>query len=256
MAEKRRGGRASQKRLISERAVYALRDGSKDSSYAKRYSDKQLSKIIDQYAQVANSRLRKIEKEQLQGSSPAYQAIKTMAHDKRGGVTKSIRFKKAGKQSREQMVEELYQLHQFVFKAKTSKVVDIRNTNERRAKATIKAAKSLNKSFATDLEEKLSGDAETRDTTLRNIGQFFNNENIRQLIDAYGSDTVLELVEAVYGEADEVSLDAFGKLINKMADEYMDLYDEIYHISFQDLIERLKDYRNNMYSSEDFNEEW
>ena len=255
MAQKRRGGRASQKRLISERAVYGLRDGSKDNSYAKKYSDKQLAKIIDQYSQVANARLRKIEAKQLQGSSPAYQAIKTMAHDKRAGVTKSIRFKKAGNQSREQRIEELYQLHQFLFRAKTSKVVDIENTNERRAKATLKAAKSLNKSFATDLEEKLSGDAETRDTTLRNIGQFFNNENIRQLIDAYGSDTVLEMIEALYGEADEVGLDSFEKLLNKMASED----DEYYHtfeLSREELIDRLEDYKDSMYSSEDFNEEW
>lgn len=247
MAQKKKGGRAPQKRLISERAVYGLREG-KDN-YAAKYSERQLAKIIDQYAQVANARLRKIEQEQLQGSSPAYQAIKTMARDSRASITKSNRFRKAGKQSKKQMVEELYQLHQFLFKAKTSKVTDIRATNTKRANTMLKAAKNLNKSFAADLEEKLTGDTQSRDATLRNIGQFFNNENVRQLIDAYGSDTVLELVEALYGKADEVSLDAFEKLINQYADSVIDMSD-VYSMSKEELLRELQNVRE----SEDFDE--
>ena len=205
------GGRAKLTQQISERAVYGLRNESQ--TYEDKYSKKQVADIVKRYATIANKRLAAIEEAKLQSSSPAYKHIEKASYSAFSYVTgNKNRFKTSSKQSYSELVEELYQLHQFLFKAKTSTIAQIREVNRQRLKMT-----------NTWLESKglptLTSGGEDPEDAARKLGDFFRSKNIEAFADAYGSDTVVDVIEQKYGDFNDNSMEQFTEMLNSFIAE-------------------------------------
>lgn len=239
--DKRRGqagGRAKLTQSISERAVYGLRNES--STYEEKYNKKQVADIVKRYAMIANKRLAAIERERLQGSSPAYKHVEKASYSGFSYTTENNRFKTSSKQTYSELVEELYQLHQFLFKAKTSTIAQIREVNRKRLDMT---NKWLNEQGLDDLSEYDPEEA------ARKLGEFFRDANIKAFSDAFGSDSVVKAVEDMYGDFSEESQARFKETLDSFLYEARKMGNSgtkwlnLESVPYNDLMSSLKDFQ-------------
>lgn len=233
-----KGGRAKLTQAISEKAVYGLR--AESQTYEDRYSKKQIAEIVKRYATIANKRLAAIEAKRLQGSSPAYKYVERASYSGFSYTTDRNRFRTSSKQTYSELVEELYQLYQFLFKAKTSTIAQIREVNRKRLEMT---NKWLNEQGLDDLSEYDPEEA------ARKLGEFFRDANIKAFSDAFGSDSVVKAVEDMYGDFSEESqirfketLDNFLYEARKMG-EAGDKWLNLKSVPYNDLMSSLKDFQ-------------
>lgn len=234
------GGRAKLTQSISERAVYGLRNES--STYEEKYNKKQVADIVKRYATIANKRLAAIEREQLQGSSPAYKHVEKASYSGFSYTTENNRFKTSSKQSYSELVEELYQLHQFLFKAKTSTIAQIREVNRQRLKMTDEWLDKQGIPRLSDMEM-------DPEEAARKLGEFFRSKNIDAFADAYGSDTLVDVVKSMYGDFSEVARSKFEQMLDnyvrdaeKMGEKGKRFVD-FYNVPMDDMVSMLKDFQ-------------
>ena len=240
------GGRQKQQKLISERAVMGLRAESLD--YEAKYTRAQIESIIKRYATIANKRLAAIERVKLTGSSPAYQHVKKASYSGFSYATKYNRFRTGtSKQTQSELIEELYQLHQFLFNAKTSTIAQIRSINQKRAEAVYEYIVKRGADGFEDYERAYEADPEE---AAKKIGEFFREENIKQLVKAYGSKQVLEMVKDIYGDNSDKSTEAFTHLLDDYKTEMAKQGKRVYFSRWRSqeaAMQRLKSFAENYY---------
>lgn len=233
-----KGGRAKLTQAISEKAVYGLR--AESQTYEDKYSKKQVAEIVKRYATIANKRLAAIEDKRLQGSSPAYKHVERASYSGFSYTTEKNRFKTSSKQTYSELVEELYQLHQFLFKAKTSTIAQIREVNRKRLDMT---NKWLNEQGLDDLSEYDPEEA------ARKLGEFFRDANIKAFSDAFGSDSVVKAVEDMYGDFSEESQARFKETLDNFLYEARKMGEigskwlNLESVPYSDLMSSLKDFQ-------------
>lgn len=235
-----KGGRSKLAQVISEKAVYGLR--AESQTYEDKYSKKQVADIVKRYATIANKRLAAIEDKRLQGSSPAYKHVERASYSGFSYTTDRNRFKTSSKQTYSELVEELYQLHQFLFKAKTSTIAQIREVNRKRLEMTDKWLDKQGIPRLSDMEV-------DPEEAARKLGEFFRSKNIDAFADAYGSDILVSTVETLYGDFSEVARSKFENMLNdyvahaeKMGEKGRRFVDFI-NVPMDDMLDMLKDFQ-------------
>ena len=157
-----------------------------------KISIEKLQKTMETEAKRANTRLRAIEKANLQKQSKAYEAIRNYGQDNRHFIktdkTGNLRFNRSIKgRTREELQEELNQLHEFLYKSKTSTVKGIKQTKKRIKEATAKQNATGTKSQAVqDFFNNM---------TEEEFEHFWEMKNIKQLYDMLGSDETVRIIE-------------------------------------------------------------
>ena len=236
-----KGGRPKLTQVISERAVYGLR--AESQTYEEKYTKKQIAEIVKRYATIANKRLAAIEDKKLQGSSPAYQHVRKASYSAYSYATDRNRFKTSSKQTYSELVEELYQLHQFLFKAKTSTIAQIREVNKKRLDMT-------NNWLKKNKLPELGGMGTDPEEAARTLGEFFNSSNVDAYVRAYGSDVVVETVETMYGDFSDESRAKFEEMLDdflaeakKQGDAGKKWLNNMKNIPLDDFTRALKDFQ-------------
>lgn len=206
---------------------------------ARNQSESVMRSVLRTYAKVANQRLRQLESDNLSSSSPAYRQIKSYWEDDRSfmDTTKGniVRGKKTAAglmkfrtntkgMNKEQLRQELLELDTFLFRAKTSTSAGVKSHYEKIKESIGKQNESDNKSQAVmDFFNQMS---------MKEFSQFWEYTNMSQLIKAYGSDTMVELIEA--GKDKEFNLAKMDELFADI------LNDENKKIPITDLIDFVK----------------
>lgn len=205
---------------------------------ARNQSEAVMRSVLRTYAKVANQRLRQLEKDNLHDTSSAYRQIKSYWEDDRsfmdttkGRVNKKtgiregaglIKFKTNFRgMNKEQLRQELLELDTFLFRAKTSTSAGVKSHYEKIKESIGKQNKDDSKSQAVmDFFNNMS---------MKEFSQFWEYTNMSQLIKAYGSDTMVELIEA--GKDKEFNLAKMNELFADI------LNDENKKIPITDLID-------------------
>lgn len=149
-----------------------------------------LQKALEVEAKRANTRLRALEKSGLQKSSRAYKAVRDFGADNRDFVeTKgNLRFSRSVKgKTREQLQEELNQLHVFLYEAKTSTVSGVKETKKKIKEATAAQNETGTKSQAVQ--------DFFRNMTEEEFEKFWNLANVKRFYDMFGSDETVNIIE-------------------------------------------------------------
>lgn len=180
-----------------------------------KISIEKLQKALEAEAKRANTRLRAIEKSGLSKQSKAYAAIRNYGHDNRQFIktdkTGNLRFNRSLKgRTREDLQEELNQLHEFLYSAKTSTVKGVKQTKKRIKEATAKQNATGTKSQAVqDFFNNMSEE---------DFEYFWEMKNIKQLYDMLGSDETVRVIELTknnpyIGEDQELLDIALGEVL-------------------------------------------
>lgn len=147
-----------------------------------------LKKLLRTYSKTANQRLREIEKQGLETQSNAWKAIRDYAYDGAEFIAydSKDRFKfktNTRGMTREQLQEEVKQLHKFLFEAKTSTV-----------KGTKEHYEKIRKNIA---KHKKTKRGQTKSKRLRDFfgamsdeefSEFWSYANIKKVMEMYGSE--------------------------------------------------------------------
>lgn len=192
-----------------------------------------LQKALEVEAKRANTRLRAIEKANLTKQSKAYIAIRNYGKDNRQFIktdkTGNLRFNRSLKgRTREELQEELNQLHEFLYKSKTSTVKGIKQTKKRIKEATAKQNSTGTKSQAVqDFFNNM---------TEEEFEHFWEMKNIKQLYDMLGSDETVRIIELAknnpyIGEDQELLDIALGDILTD------------YNKSVESIVADLEDYK-------------
>lgn len=254
------GGQKRQQRLISEKAIYALRNEVPD--VVAKYTKQQLADIVHEYAVTFNKRLARIEKAGLTESSAAYRYIEKASYSGFDFVTSKNRFRTTKNQTYEDLVEELYQLHQFG-RSKSSTVSGIREINYNKVS---KAYEALEKDEHRGLKEKMENwinkekeAGKTFKEAEDELAAFFNSDIISKIIKMYGSDAIDIIMDELGGRlglSDGAILDLVDEFITiKGIDSEHFNADEYPLLNFIDDIETFYN-ENKMSNTEDFTNEF
>lgn len=203
---------------------------------ARNQSEVVMRSVLRTYAKVANQRLRQLESDNLSSSSPAYRQIKSYWEDERSfmDTTKGniVRGKKTAAglmkfrtntkgMNKEQLRQELLELDTFLFRAKTSTSAGVKSHYE-------KIKESIGKQNENDSKSQAVMDF-FNNMSMKEFSQFWEYTNMSQLIKAYGSDVMVELITA--GKDREFNLSKMNELFADI------LNDENKKIPITDLID-------------------
>ena len=203
---------------------------------ARNQSEAVMRSVLRTYAKAANQRLRQLESDNLSSSSPAYRQIKSYWEDERSfmDTTKGniVRRKKtvAGLMkfrtntkgmTKEQLRQELLELDTFLFRAKTSTSAGTKSHYE-------KIKESIGKQNENDSKSQAVMDF-FNNMSMKEFSQFWEYTNMSQIIKAYGSDVMVELITA--GKDKEFNLAKMDELFADI------LNDENKKIPITDLID-------------------
>lgn len=203
---------------------------------ARNQSEAVMRSVLRTYAKTANQRLRQLETDNLSSTSPAYRQIKSYWEDDRSfmDTTKGsiVRGKKTASglmkfrtntkgMTKEQLRQELLELDTFLFRAKTSTSAGVKSHYEKIKESIGKQNESDSKSQAVmNFFNQMN---------MKEFSQFWEYTNMSQLIKAYGSDTMVELITA--GKDREFNLAKMNELFADI------LNDENKKIPITDLID-------------------
>lgn len=165
-----------------------------------------LKRLLRTYSKTANQRLRELEKQGLEMQSNAWKAIRDYAYDSADFIAYDskgrFKFKTNTRgMTREQLQEEVKQLHKFLFEAKTSTVKGTKAHYE-------KIRESIGKSKKTKR-------GQTKSKRLRDFfgnmsdlefAEFWSYANIEKVMKMYGSEVGVLIVTE--------GLEKFGSLSN------------------------------------------
>lgn len=203
---------------------------------ARNQSEAVMRSVLRTYAKVANQRLRQLESDNLSSSSPAYRQIKSYWEDERSfmDTTKGsiVRGKKTAAglmkfrtntkgMNKEQLRQELLELDTFLFRAKTSTSAGTKSHYE-------KIKESIGKQNENDSKSQAVMDF-FNNMSMKEFSQFWEYTNMSQIIKAYGSDVMVELITA--GKDKEFNLAKMDELFADI------LNDENKKIPVTDLID-------------------
>ena len=203
---------------------------------ARNQSEAVMRSVLRTYAKTANQRLRQLEADNLSGTSPAYRQIKSYWEDERSfmDTTKGsiVRGKKTAAglmkfrtntkgMNKEQLRQELLELDTFLFRAKTSTSAGTKSHYE-------KIKESIGKQNENDSKSQAVMDF-FNNMSMKEFSQFWEYTNMSQIIKAYGSDVMVELITA--GKDKEFNLAKMDELFADI------LNDENKKIPITDLID-------------------
>lgn len=206
---------------------------------ARNQSEAVMRSVLRTYAKAANQRLRQLESDNLSSSSPAYRQIKSYWEDERSfmDTTKGsiVRGKKTAAglmkfrtntkgMNKEQLRQELLELDTFLFRAKTSTSAGTKSHYE-------KIKESIGKQNESDSKSQAVMDY-FNNMSMKEFSQFWEYTNMSQLIKAYGSDTMVQLISA--GEDKKFNLARMDELFSNILNE------ENKQIPIMDLIDFVK----------------
>lgn len=179
-----------------------------------------LKPILEQYAKNANKRLAALERaetyrgsgESLKDASASYRQIKDWGEQNVDFITRTAdgkyRFsRKTQNRSVAEVKREITELHEFLFKAKTSTV-----------KGTREFIKKVKAGWETQ-DENNSKSNEFREAvskmSLKEFIQLWENSNFKKLIEMYGSEIIIRIRELKNGGASQEQIDSFiDELVN------------------------------------------
>lgn len=198
-----------------------------------KISIKKLQKALEVEAKRANTRLRSLEKAKLTKQSKAYEAIRNYGMDNRQFIktdkSGNLRFNRSLKgRTREELQEELNQLYEFLYLAKTSTIKGVKQTKKRIKEATAKQNATGTKSQAVqDFFNNMSEE---------DFEHFWEMKNIKQLYDMLGSDETVRIIELAknnpyIGEDQELLDIALGDILTD------------YNKSVESIVADLEDYK-------------
>ena len=151
-----------------------------------------LKQVLRIYSKAANTRLRALEKAELT-NAPAYQAVRDLAYDDFGfmGRTKKGEFKfrtNTRGMELDLIRAELLKLDTFLFRAHTSTVTGAKTARQKIREATINQTRSGTKSerisnFFSGMKQEV-------------FDEFWDYQNLKRLIDIYGTDEAVRIIEA------------------------------------------------------------
>lgn len=151
-----------------------------------------LKQVLRIYSKAANTRLRALEKADLT-NAPAYKTVRDFAYDDFGfmGTTKNGEFKfrtNTRGMDIELIRAELLRLDTFLFRAHTSTVTGAKTARQKIREATVNQTRSGTKSERVkDFFSNMSDDQ---------FDEFWDYENLKRLIDIYGTDEAVRIIEA------------------------------------------------------------
>ena len=203
---------------------------------ARNQSEAVMRSVLRTYAKTANQRLRQLESDNLSSTSPAYRQIKSYWEDERsfmdttkGSVVRGkktaaglMKFRTNTKgMTKEQLRQELLELDTFLFRAKTSTSAGTKSHYE-------KIKESIGKQNENDSKSQAVMDF-FNNMSMKEFSQFWEYTNMSQIIKAYGSDVMVELITA--GKDKEFNLAKMDELFADI------LNDENKKIPITDLID-------------------
>lgn len=203
---------------------------------ARNQSEAVMRSVLRTYAKTANQRLRQLESDNLSSSSPAYRQIKSYWEDERsfmdttkGNIVRGkktvaglMKFRTNTKgMNKEQLRQELLELDTFLFRAKTSTSAGTKSHYE-------KIKESIGKQNENDSKSQAVMDF-FNNMSMKEFSQFWEYTNMSQIIKAYGSDVMVELITA--GKDKEFNLAKMDELFADI------LNDENKKIPITDLID-------------------
>ena len=206
---------------------------------ARNQSEAVMRSVLRTYAKTANQRLRQLESDNLSSTSPAYRQIKSYWEDDRSfmDTTKGsiVRGKKTAAglmkfrtntkgMTKEQLRQELLELDTFLFRAKTSTSAGTKSHYE-------KIKESIGKQNESDSKSQAVMDY-FNNMSMKEFSEFWEYTNMSQLIKAYGSDTMVQLITA--GEDKKFNLARMDELFSNILNE------ENKQIPIMDLIDFVK----------------
>lgn len=151
-----------------------------------------LKQVLRIYSKAANTRLRALEKANLT-TAPAYKAVRDFAYDDFGfmGITKNGEFKfrtNTRGMDIDLIRQELLRLDTFLFRSHTSTVTGAKTARQKIREATVNQSRSGTKSKrVSDFFSNMSDDQ---------FDDFWDYENLKRLIDIYGTDEAVRIIEA------------------------------------------------------------
>ena len=159
-----------------------------------KISIEKLQAALEVEAKRANTRLRAIEKSGLEKPSHAYKAIRDYAADGRSFVktdkSGNLRFNRSVKgRTREELQEELNQLHAFLYESKTSTVSGVKKTD-----SYIKARTQAQNVAGTKSQKVQDFFKNMNEEQFK---EFWDLSNLTRLYDMLGSDETVEIIEKI-----------------------------------------------------------
>lgn len=160
---------------------------------ARNQSEAVMRSVLRTYAKTANQRLRQLEKDNLHDTSSAYRQIKSYWEDDRSFMDTTsngeIKFKTNFRgMNKEQLRQELLELDTFLFRAKTSTSAGVKSHYE-------KIKESIGKQNENDSKSQAVMDF-FNNMSMKEFSQFWEYTNMSQIIKAYGSEVMVELITA------------------------------------------------------------
>lgn len=188
-----------------------------------------LKQVLRIYSKAANTRLRALEKAGLAGSSNAYQTVRSYAYDEMNIMawTASGQFKfNTNTRGMElaQIRRELKELDKFLFRSHTSTITGAKTSAKKIREATIKQNKRGTKS------ERVRGFFGGMSD--EQFNDFWKLANIKRLIDMYGSDEAIRIIEhgldklAIDGDFELLDM-ALTDILNDDMKSVQQIYDDL-----------------------------
>ena len=193
---------------------------------------KTLQEALEVEAKRANTRLRALEKAGISKSSRAYKAVRDYSEDSREFIksdrTGNIRFNRSIKgRTKEQLQEELRQLHTFLYESKTSTVKGVKQTKKKIKEAT--QSQNVTGSKSQKVQDFFSGMSE------EDFDKFWNLTNVKRFYDMFGSDETVNIID-VAAQNPNIGYDM--ELINQALGDILTDYNK----SLESVIADLEEY--------------
>ena len=183
----------------------------------------ELQTAVQVLSKTANTRLRSIEKANLTKASNAYRYVETKAYDKARFISTTknneIKFKTTTRgRTTNELREEVAELRDFLFKAKTSTVSGI---NERYQKA-YDTWKENNPDMNMSKDE---------------FGEMWSQSNMKKLVNMYGSDVAIDIMSGK--DYENISMDEINQLIGNVKEDtpYSDLTSQLSILDESDIFD-------------------
>lgn len=200
-------------------------------------SESSIKSAIKKYANIANKRIRSLQKVNLLQSSSAYKnIIEPKQFDQMEYITGRGYFKTGTKgRTKEQLLEQLDVLERFI-KSKTSTISGTKLINEKRVLASIEAMERRGYQAEADY---LRNIYQTQGS--KAFGEFFRSEAYTALVDMYGSELANHIYVTLQGNNPDLT--RIDEIIIKFI--RTNGYTDIQHPTYNSFIHQFDDYAEN-----------
>ena len=184
-------------------------------------SEEALRDLVSDYAKAANRRLRGLEKEGFEDVSAAYRQVRTYSRDNRDfmGTTKKgeIKFRTdVTKMDKDTLRREAMELDSFLFRSKTSTVKGVKDYKRHIEEMLEQIKERAGQQNAAGNKSQRVMDYFNNMST-EDFYQFWENQSMSAIVDAYGSDEVVRLIQ----EGEDKGID-----LEKMHEFLLNVYNQ------------------------------